>query len=165
MRREKVRERAVKGRSVIGSPARVMKGRSVSMEVKRGLRNSILLPILTYESETWTWNRAQQSRVRAVEMSYLKGACGVTRWHGVGSRANGVNCGVVKCVKRNTLKWFGHIERIGSEKFVKKVYMRESVGPNSRGRPPGRWRDREKEYVCERNATRGRGLDQAKKEC
>ena len=34
---------------------------------------------LTYGSETWTWNRAQQLRVRAVKISYLRGACGVTR--------------------------------------------------------------------------------------
>ncbi len=73
------RERAVKGRSVIGSFTKVMKGRNVSMEVKRGLRDSILLPVFIYGSETWTWNRAQQSRVHAVEMSYLRGACGVTR--------------------------------------------------------------------------------------
>ncbi len=59
--------RGVNGRSIIGSLARVMKGRSVSMEVKRGLRNNILLPTLTYGLETWTWNRAQQSRVCAVE--------------------------------------------------------------------------------------------------
>ncbi len=53
----------MKGRSIIGALARVMKERSVSMEVKRGLRNSILLLTLTYESEMWTWNRSQQSRV------------------------------------------------------------------------------------------------------
>ncbi len=47
---------------------------------------------------------------------------------------------------------------------LKKVYVSESVGPNSRGRPPERWRDRVKEYMCERGATR-RGLDQAKREC
>ncbi len=58
-------------------------------------------------------------------------------------------------MKRNTLRWFGHIERMGSQEFVKKVYMSESVGPNSKGRPPGRWRDRIKEYMCERGATRG----------
>ncbi len=144
-----VRQRAVKGRSVIGSLARVMKGRNVSMEVKRGLRNSILLPTLMYGSETWTWNRAQQSRVHAVEMSYLRGACGVTRWDGesnesvyescgMGSCANGVNCGVVECVKRNTLRWFGHIERMKSEEFVKGEYVRESMGPNSRGKLLGR---------------------------
>ncbi len=60
---EEVKGRVVKGRSVTGSLARVMKGRNVSMEVKRSLRNSILLPTMTYGSETWTWNRAQQSRV------------------------------------------------------------------------------------------------------
>ncbi len=35
-----IRKRAVKGRSVIGSLARVMRGRNVSKEVKRGLTNS-----------------------------------------------------------------------------------------------------------------------------
>ncbi len=67
-------------------------------------------------------------------------------------------------MKRNTLRWFGHIERKGSEEFVKKDYMSESVGPNSRGRPPGRWTDRVKEYLCERGAATGRGLVQAKRE-
>ena len=124
-----VRERVMKGRSAIGSLERVMKGRNVSMEIKRGLRNSILLPTLTYGSETWTWNKGQQSRVRAVEMSYLRGACGATRWDGesnesvyercgMETHAKGVNCGVVEWVKRNTLKWFGHIERMKSEEFV-----------------------------------------------
>ncbi len=74
-----VRERAVKVRRVIGSLPRVVRGRNVSMEVKRGLRNSILLLTLTYGSETWTWNRALQPRVCAVEMSYLRSVCGVAR--------------------------------------------------------------------------------------
>ncbi len=39
-------------------------------------------------------------------------------------------------------------------KFVKKVYVSESVGPNSRGRPPGMWKDRIKEYMCKRGANR-----------
>ncbi len=68
-------------------------------------------------------------------------------------------------IERYTLRWFGHIERMGSEGFVKKVHMSESVDPNSRGRPLGWWRDRVKEYMCERGATRGGGLDQARREC
>ncbi len=142
----------MKGRSIIGSLARAMKGRSVSIEGKRDLRNSILLPTLMYGSEMWMWNRVQQSRVCAVEMSYLRGACGATRWDGesnesvyetcgMGSCGNGVNCVMVEWVKRNTLR-FEHIEKMGSEQFVKKVYMSESVGNNSRGRPPERWKDR-----------------------
>ncbi len=42
------------------------------------------------------------------------------------------------------MRWFGHIERMGSEEFVKKVYMSEGAGPNSRGRPLGRWKSRVK---------------------
>ncbi len=100
----------MKGRSVVGSLAGVMKGRNVSMDVKRGLRNSILLPTLTYGSENWTWSRAQQSRAHAVEMSYLRVACGVNRWDGVSNesvnekcgrrgRGSGMGCSVVEWVK------------------------------------------------------------------
>ncbi len=83
---------------------------------------------------------------------------------GMGNHANGVNCGVVEWVKRNTLRWFGHTERMGSEKFEKKVYVSKSAGPNSRGRPPGRWRDRVKEYMCERGATR-EGRAESRRRC
>ncbi len=101
-----IREQVMKGRSVVGSFIGVMKGRNVCMDVKRGLRNSILLPTLTYGSDNWTWNGAQQLRVRAAEMSYLRRLCGVSRWDGLnnesvyercGMRGHGseVECGVV----------------------------------------------------------------------
>ncbi len=54
---------------------------------------------------------------------------------------------------------------MGSEEFVKKVYVSGGVGPSSRGKPPGRWRDKVKEYMCERGATKWGGLDQARREC
>ncbi len=80
--------------------------------------------------------------------------------------ANEVNCGVVAWIRRNSLRWFGHIERMESEEFVKKVYVSGGVGPNSRrGRPPGRRRDRVKKYMCKKGATRGGRLDQARREC
>ncbi len=72
-------------------------------------------------------------------------------------------------VKRNTLRWLRHIKRMGSEGFVNKVYVSGAKGPTSRGRPPGKWRDRVrdgvKEYMCEGGAARGGGLDQARREC
>ncbi len=56
-----IRERTVKSRQVMGALERVMKERSVSMVVKKGIRNSVILPTLSYASKTWTWNAAQQS--------------------------------------------------------------------------------------------------------
>ncbi len=55
------------------------------------------------------------SRVCAVEVSYLRGACGVNRQDGMSNESvyercgmrghrSGVSCGVVEWVKRSTLK-------------------------------------------------------------
>ena len=95
----------MKGKCVIGSLARVMRGRNY--EVKKYLTNSIFLPTLMYGSETWTWNRAHQSRMYDVKISDLIGACGMTRWEGesngslyercgMGTCTNGMKCGVVE---------------------------------------------------------------------
>ena len=84
----------------------------MSIEGKEGLRNSILVTTLTYGSETWTWTRAQKSRVHVVEMSYLRRTCGVKRWEGeskesmyercgTGRYTDGVHCGLVEWVERN----------------------------------------------------------------
>ncbi len=82
-----MRERVMKGKSVVGLLAEVTKGRNVSMDVKRGLRNSILLLTLTYGSENWTWNGAQQSTKHVAEMSYLRGVCGMSRWDGLSNES------------------------------------------------------------------------------
>lgn len=62
-------------------------------------------------------------------------------------------------------RWFGHIERIKSEELVKEVYVSETVGPSSRGRPLGSWKNRVKEYMCERYATRRERFEPARREC
>ncbi len=105
-------------------------------------------------------------------MSYLRGACGVSTWDGpsnesayercgMNGHGSGVGCGVVEWVKRNTLRWFGHIERMENEEFVK-VYLSSVEGMSRRGRPLGRWEDKVKEYVSERGV-RGNGLEWARR--
>ncbi len=59
-----------------------------------------------------TWNTAQQAPLKAVEMSYIRGACGVLKWdlesnekvyvrYGMSTTTKGVDCGVVEWVKYN----------------------------------------------------------------
>ncbi len=71
---------------------------------------------------------------------------------------------MVEWVKRSTLRWFGHIERIGNEKFVKKVYLSNVKGTNRRGRLLGRWENRVREYVSD-GGVRGNGFEWARREC
>ncbi len=77
----------------------------------------------------------------------------------------GKKCGVVEEVKRQTLKWFGHVERMEESKMTKRVYVSEIDGASVRGRPPVKWRDRVQEYVRERGEGSLRSLEQAREEC
>lgn len=77
--RVKARERAVKERQVTGSFERIMRGRSVNVDVTKGLRHSIVLSTLTYESETCS-QESQQARECAVEIRYLSIAYVLLRW-------------------------------------------------------------------------------------
>ncbi len=116
------RERAVQGRKVVGSLGHMMRGRTVSMEVKKGQRDGIIVLTMTYARETWVWNERQRSGIQAVEMSYLRSACGVWRMDGesnesvynrfgMSSKGEGMKHGVVEGVKCNTLRWSGHMAR------------------------------------------------------
>ncbi len=78
-------------------------------------------------------------------------------------RGSGAGCGVVKWVKRSTLRWLGHIERMENEEFIKKVYQSSVECPNRKERPLGRWEDKVKEYVSERGV-RGNELEWARRE-
>ncbi len=72
-----IRERAIQGRKVIGSLGCVMRERIVSREVKKALRDSIIVLTVGYASETWVWNQSQMSTNQEIEMIYLRGGCGV----------------------------------------------------------------------------------------
>ncbi len=52
---------------------------------------------------------------------------------------------------------------MGNEEFFKRVYLSSVEGTNRRGRPLGRWEDRVKEYVSEREVRRN-GLEWARRE-
>ncbi len=78
-------------------------------------------------------------------------------------RGSGVGCDVVEWVKRSTLRWFCHIEKMENKEFVK-MYLSSVEGPCRRGRPLRRWEDRVKEYMSERGV-RGNVLEWARREC
>ncbi len=143
------KERALQDRTAIGSLEHIMNGRSVNMEARRDLRNSVIVPMLTYAGKTWAWNKNQISRVQAVEMSYLRSACGASRMDGLSNErvhecfgvcyvGDGKKCGVVEEMNRHTSKRFG----MGESNMTKMVYVSEKEGGNGSGQPSVKWKDR-----------------------
>ncbi len=154
------KERAEQGRDVAGSLGCIMKGRTVSMDVKKGLRDGITVPTITCASMTWVWNERQRSRIQAVEMSYLRSAWEVQKMDGesnesvynrsgMSSKGEGMKCGVVEGVKHNTLRWFGHMERMTENVITKSIYEYGRCG-GCKGMTSSKMGDGMLEYVRER---------------
>ncbi len=105
-----------------------------------------------------------QSQIQAVEMIYMRGACGVSRWDrksnedtygrfGMSETAVGMACGVAEWVKRSTLRWYGHVMKVSECYITKRVYESTIEGRRVRGRPPVKWRNGVEEYWKERGGT------------
>jgi len=65
----------------------------------------------------------------------------------------------VKRVDRKVLKWFGHVERMGGKKLIKRVYMSEVRGERGKGRSSFRWMDGVRKACAEREM----GSEEAKR--
>ena len=53
----------------------------------------------------------------------------------------GCELSVLERIERNVLKWFGHVERMGEERSVKREYRANVEGNRGRGRLQRRWKN------------------------
>ena len=117
---------------------------------------SLLVPVLTYGSETRIWKEKERPRIRAVQMDSLIGLLGIRRMNKVANARIRQLCGVTKGIDEKingVLRWFGHVERMENYKIAKRVYVGERAGSCPVRRPRKRWIDTVKD--CLKN----RGLD------
>ena len=108
---------------------------------------------LLYGSETWTLKVRERKRVEAVEVNCLRNICGLNRLDRVPNveiRRCGKNVSVGQRVDQGLLRWFGHVERMGDERLVKRVYESDIRGVRRRGRPRKSWINGVKETLEKR---------------
>jgi hypothetical protein len=49
---------------------------------------------------------------------------------------------IVKIIKVETVKWWGHLNGMEDIKVVKKITVWKRIGVRTKGRPKNRWRDK-----------------------
>ena len=84
---------------------------------------------------------------------------------GMSKRAVGIECGVVERVKRNTMRWYGHVRRMPEERMAKKVYQSEVSGVVGRGRPAMSWERKVEQYLKDRIGSGVETMERAKVAC
>ena len=67
----------------------------------------------------------ERKKLNVFEMKCLRSMCGVSRWDRIRNEVVRERTGVRKelavRVDKNVLRWFGHVERMGDERLLKKV--------------------------------------------
>ncbi len=86
-----------------------------------------------------------EAKLERAEMRMIRMMCGVSLRDKITSKMLRERMGVVEAigvvVKRNRLRWFGHVERKDDCDWVKGCTVLEVEGPKPRGRPKKTWMD------------------------
>ncbi|KAJ0172339.1 hypothetical protein K1T71_012312 [Dendrolimus kikuchii] len=127
------------GNSLNGALGKLLGAKNLSQKAQLAVHNAVLVPTLTYGSESWVWKKEHESRVNAVEMRALRKICGVTLADRVRNtevrKRVGLKESVGVKVRKGMLRWFGHVERMHDERMTKQIYNAKVDGCRSRGRP------------------------------
>ena len=150
-------EKVVSGKRVAGAIRSLVNPRDLQLECPRLFHETLLVPVLMYRSETMLWKVKERSRIKATQMDNIRRLLGIRRMDMVPNSCIRELCGVKKGIDERiyegVLRWFGHVEKMESDRIAKKVYVRECAGSRSVGRSRKRRIDTVNECL------RKRGLD------
>ena len=97
---------------------------------------------MLYSSETWAVKQEDVKRLAATEMRMLRWLTGVTRADRKTNAEVRAMLDIVpieEVMRRRRLRWYGHVERMNDEEWVKRVRDLKVEGKRPRGRPRISW--------------------------
>ena len=105
---------------------------------------------MLYGCETWSLTLREEYRLRAYENRVLRGIFGPRRdevtgeWRKLHNKQlNDLYCSpnIVRVIKSRTMRWAGHVARMGERRGVYRVLVGKPEGKSPLGRPKGKWED------------------------
>jgi hypothetical protein len=117
-----------------------LSSRFLSKNIKTKIHKTVILPVVLYESETWS--RRNTDRVlrrifgpkREEDGSWRK--LHNAELHNLYSSSN-----IVREIKSRRMRWAGHVARMEGGRGVYKVLVGRPKGKRPLGRPRRRWED------------------------
>ena len=94
--KEECRRKVSSGRRMAGAIKSLVNARDLQIECDRVLHETLLVPVLTYDSEIMLWKERERSRIRAVQKDILRGLLGIRRMDRVLNARIKEVCGVKK---------------------------------------------------------------------
>ena len=110
--------------------------------MKGNVYRTCVQTVMLYRGETWPVKVEDLQRLERRERMMVRWMCGVTLKERVDSVELNSRLGIWslgELLRRNRLRWFGHLERKDSEEWVSACRRVEVVGVRGRGRAKKTW--------------------------
>ena len=137
MNRE-IENRILKANNISYQLAPLLKHPDIPMETKSKFINSIFVPTLAYQSQSWTVTKPLERKITTCEMRCLREAVSKTRRDMIPNTKirEMVGAGSIQHhIQRQRIKWFGYPTRQPMHHPAQRAYNTRSSGRKARGRP------------------------------
>ena len=137
------RTRLNRGQAIGASLQKIRKSHSIPISTKIRLMKAQVWPVATYDCESWTLRKNEETRLDAFEM---KGLRKILRVSWTAKKTNewvfnksGVKRDLLDSVKERKLTYYGHTMRIQGSCLEKEVMQGTMPGARKRERPRTAW--------------------------
>ncbi len=139
-----VLERIKQGRKLIGSLNSVLWDKNISKKTKLMIYRVIIQSVL-YGAEIWQLSEQMRTKLRVMEMDFLRRSAGISRREKIRNERikeiMGLKQDILHEIEWKQLLWFGHVQRMRSNRLPKKLLDWQPQERRKRGRPRPGWRD------------------------
>ena len=131
----------------------IWRDKNISLASKIKLMRTLILSTFLYACESWTLTAEIERRIQAIEMRCYRRLLNISYKDQVTNEevcnriqnAIGVHDDLLTMVKKQKLRWYGHISR--SSGMAKTILQGTVKGARRRGRQKKRWEDNIKEWT------------------
>jgi hypothetical protein len=127
-----------------------LSSRLLSRNIKVKIYKTIILPLVLYGCETWSFILREERRLRVFENRVLRRIFGPKRdevageWKKLHKKELHIlysSPNIIRQIKSRRMRWAGHVARMGEERKLYRVLVGKPEGKRPRGRPRRRWED------------------------
>lgn len=143
---QEIQARLMAGNRCVAALHKIMKSKIISRKPKVQIYKTVIRPIVTYASETWTLNKTEQLRLEVWERKVLRKVFGGTKVNYMWIRRTNEDLralygepSITGIIKAQRLRWLGHVERMQPTRTPKMILTQEIGGKKRKGRPRKRW--------------------------
>jgi len=140
-----------KANATFGRLTNTWKSKRLSLQVKIRLYESLVLSTLQYGAEMWPVTVANCKKLEAAHHKWLRRILGITWKQKVKNEEVRKRTGMgnlLNILKRNRLRWLGHVNRMSSNRLPKQALQwAPREGKRKRGRPRKNWKATTKMFL------------------